>query len=70
MEVVVKRHPSLYCEGWSVVGNGSGMGGSYRDGCRIMVQGEGCLSTWAERVMGQCQTLDDVEGVDVVWRSY
>ena len=53
-----------------MVGNGSGMGSSYRDGCRITVQGKGCLSTWAEKTMGRRQSLDDVGGVNAVWRSY
>jgi len=72
VEAVVERHLPFCCKvGWSVVGNGSGMGSSYRDGYRITVQGEGRrLSTWAQKTMGQRQSLDDVGGVSAVWRSY
>jgi len=71
MEAVVERHPPFCCEvGWSVVGNGSGMSSSYRDGYCITVQGKGRLSTWAEKTMRQHQSLDNVGGVDVVWWSY
>jgi len=69
--VVVERHPPFCCEvRWSVVGNGSGVGSSYRDGCRITAQGKGRLLMWAEKTMGQHQSLDNVGGVDAVWRSY
>jgi len=67
MDAVVERHSPFCCEvGWSVVGNGSAMGSSYRDGYRIRVQGKGRLSTWAEKTMGRRQSPDDVGGVDAV----
>jgi len=64
--VVVERHPPFCCEvRWSVVGNGSGVGSSYRNGCRIVVQRKGRLSTWAEKKWDSISHL-----TTLVWMRY